>query len=148
MWRDWLLRAAQFLGSLAGAAVLASLVAMLSQPAHGFWPFLSAFAARLLAILHGDFGLSAVTGTPAMAEVFSIFPLTLQLLTWGAVVALLLGFPLGVFLSASRTLRAAAPLMQIIAAMPVFVAALALIWVAVRALHWSGTTQESALSWT
>jgi len=148
MWRDWLLRAAQFLGNLAGAAVLASLVATLSQPAHGFWPFLSAFAARLFAIVHGDFGLSAVTGMPAMAEAFSIFSITLQLLMCGAVVALLLGIPLGVFLSASRTLRAAAPLLQIIAAMPVFVAALALIWVAVRVLHWSGTTQESALSWT
>lgn len=148
MWRDRLLRAAQALGSLLGALVLASLLATLSRHLHGFWPFLSVFSAKLLAAFGGDFGRSAVTGAPAMASALAAFPATLQLLGAGALVALLVGIPLGAFLSASRTLRAAAPLMQIIAAMPVFVAALALIWIAVRVLHWSEASQASALSWT
>jgi peptide/nickel transport system permease protein len=148
MWRDRLLRAAQLTGSILGALVLASLLATLSQPAHGFWPVFSAFAAKLIAAFGGDFGRGAVTGAPAMAAALAAFPATLQLLGAGAIIALLVGIPLGVFLSASRTLRAAAPLMQIIAAMPVFVAALALIWIAVRVLHWSEASQTSALSWT
>jgi peptide/nickel transport system permease protein len=146
MWRDWLLRAAQLIGSLAGVVVLASLLAVLPLSTHGFWPFVSAFAGRFSAAVHGDFGRSAVTGAPAMAEVIAVLPLTLQLLAAGAIFALLLGGPLGILLSASRTLRAAAPLIQIIAATPVFVAALALIWIAVRVLHWSETSQASALS--
>jgi peptide/nickel transport system permease protein len=52
------------------------------------------------------------------------------------------------FLSASRMLRAAAPLIQIIAAAPVFCAALGLIWLAVHVLHWTAPTQTSALSWS
>jgi peptide/nickel transport system permease protein len=148
MWRLWLLRAAQVIGSLAGAVVLASLLATASQPTHGVWPFLSAFAAKFLAILGGDFGRSVVTAGPAMAAAMAVFPATLQLLLAGVIIALLLGVPLGIFLSASRMLRAAAPLMQIIAATPIFVAALALIWIAVRVLHWSETSQASALSWT
>ena len=148
MWRDWLLRAAQVIGSLLGALVLASLLATLSQPTHGFWPLLSVFCAKFMAALEGDFGRSAVTGARSMAAAVAAFPATLQLLTVGAVIALVIGIPLGIVLSASRTLRAAAPLIEIIAAMPVFVAALALIWIAVRVLHWSDASQTSALSWT
>ena len=59
-----------------------------------------------------------------------------------------MGVPLGLILSASRMLRAAAPLIQVIAATPVFVAALALIWIAVRVLHWADASEASALSWT
>ncbi|HSM97010.1 MAG TPA: ABC transporter permease [Rhizomicrobium sp.] len=146
MWRDWLLRAAQFIGSLAGVVVLASLLSALSLPSHDIWSLLSAFGQRLSADIHGDFGRSAVSGMPAMAEVFAVLPPTLQLVAAGAVLAFLLGVPLGIFLSASRTLRAVAPLMQIIAATPVFVAALALIWIAVRVLHWREIPQPSILS--
>ncbi|HEY7977618.1 MAG TPA: ABC transporter permease subunit [Rhizomicrobium sp.] len=147
MWRLWLLRAAQLIGSLVGAVVLATLLATASHPSHGVSSFLSAFLAKLLAVLSGDFGQSATTGASAMTAALTAFPATLQLLLAGVIVALLLGIPLGVFLSASRTLRAAAPLMQIIAATPVFVAALALIWIAVRVLDWNETSQASALSW-
>jgi ABC-type dipeptide/oligopeptide/nickel transport system permease component len=38
--------------------------------------------------------------------------------------------------------------MQIVAATPVFVAALALIWFAVRVLQWNEASQTTALSWT
>ena len=147
MWRDWLLRAAQLIGSIVGAVVLASLLATLSHPAHGLWPFLTALCERIFAAVRGDFGLSSVTGVPAMASAIDMMSFTFQLLAGGAVIALLIGIPLGILLSASRALRAAAPLIQIIAATPVFVAALALIWIAVRVLHWSGVSQASALSW-
>jgi peptide/nickel transport system permease protein len=147
MWRDWLLRAAHLIGSIVGAVVLASLLATLSHPAHGLWPFLTALFERILAAVRGDFGLSSVTGVPAMASAIDMMSFTFQLLAGGAVIALLIGIPLGILLSASRALRAAAPLIQIIAATPVFVAALALIWIAVRVLHWSGISQASALSW-
>jgi peptide/nickel transport system permease protein len=147
MWRDRLLRAAQVTGSLLGALALAALLATLSLHPHGFWPFLSTFSAKLMAALGGDFGRSAVTDMPAMSGALAAFPATLQLLGAGAIIALLIGIPLGAFLNASRMLRAAAPLMQIIAATPVFVAALALIWLAVRVLHWSDASQASALSW-
>ena len=147
MWRDWLLRAAQLIGSIMGAVVLASLLATLSHPAHGLWPFLTALCERIFAAVRGDFGLSSVTGVPAMASAIDMMSFTFQLLAGGAVIALLIGIPLGILLSASRALRAAAPLIQIIAATPVFVAALALIWIAVRVLHWSGISQASALSW-
>ena len=147
MWRDWLLRAAQLIGSIVEAVVLASLLATLSHPAHGLWPFLTALCERIFAAVRGDFGLSSVTGVPAMASVIDMMSFTFQLLAGGAVIALLIGIPLGILLSASRALRAAAPLIQIIAATPVFVAALALIWIAVRVLHWSGISQASALSW-
>jgi peptide/nickel transport system permease protein len=128
--------------------VLASLLAGLSQPTHDFWPFLSVFSAKFMSALGGDFGPSAVTGSQSMAAAIAAFPATLQLLTAGALIALVIGIPLGILLSASRALRAAAPLIQIIAATPVFVAALTLIWVAVRVLHWSEASQASALSWT
>ncbi|HSC60025.1 MAG TPA: ABC transporter permease subunit [Rhizomicrobium sp.] len=147
MWRDWLLRAAQLIGSIVGAVVLASLLATLSHPAHSLWPFLTALCERIFAAVRGDFGLSSVTGVPAMASAIDMMSFTFQLLAGGAVIALLIGIPLGILLSASRALRAAAPLIQIIAATPVFVAALALIWIAVRVLHWSGISQASALSW-
>lgn len=148
MWRDWLLRAARLIGSLVSVVLLASLLATLSRTTHGFWPFASAVCGRFLDAIRGDFGRSAVTGAPAMADVISALPFTLQLLAGGAAIAFLLGIPLGILLSASRMLRSAAPLMQIVTATPVFVAALALIWIAVRLLHWSETSQASALSWT
>jgi peptide/nickel transport system permease protein len=148
MWRNWLLRAAQLIGSIAGALVLASLLAVLARPPHDLWPFLVAVFDRTLAAAGGDFGRSGVTGDPAMANVLAVLPFSLELLVAGAFLAFLIGIPLGGFLSASRTLRAAAPLMQIITATPVFVAALGLIWIAVRVLHWSEAAPASTLSWS
>lgn len=147
MWRIWLLRAAQLIGSVLGAMLLVSLLVVVAQPARGFWPFVVAVFERFLGAAGGDFGSSLVTGAPAMAGVLAVLPFSLELLAVGAILALLIGIPLGVFLSASRTLRAAAPLMQIITAMPVFVAALGLIWVAVRLFHWSEPEVTGAVSW-
>lgn len=148
MWRILLLRAAQLLASLIGVAVLASVLEAVPQASHGFWPFAAAFAAALGEILRGSAGTSTVTGASALHEVARALPSTLQLLGAGALIAFLVGLPLGILLSASRTLRAAAPLIQIVAATPVFVAALMLIWIAVRVLHWADASQTSALSWT
>jgi peptide/nickel transport system permease protein len=147
MWRYWLWQTAGFVASLIGAVLLAALLAALSRHAQGFWPMLGAFSDTLTDMLRGDFGKSAVTGLPAAHHVAAVLPATLQLVAAGAVIALLIGVPLGMVLSASRILRAAAPLMQIIAAAPVFCAALAMIWFAVRVLHWSEATQTSALAW-
>ncbi|MGN6514485.1 MAG: ABC transporter permease subunit [Rhizomicrobium sp.] len=148
MWRILLLRAAQLLASLIGVAVLASALEAFPQASRGFCPFAAALAAALAEILRGSAGISTVTGTPALHDVARTLPYTLQLLGAGAFVAFLVGVPLGILLSASRMLRAAAPLIQIIAATPVFVAALLLIWIAVRVLHWADASQTSALSWT
>jgi peptide/nickel transport system permease protein len=63
----------------------------------------------------------------------------------GAFVALVVGAPLGVLLGRGRALRAAAPLIQLVAAAPVFCAGLGLLWLASRALHWSYMPQS--LSW-
>jgi peptide/nickel transport system permease protein len=147
MWRIWLLRAAQLIGSVLGAMLLVSLLVVVAQPPRGFWPFAVAVFERFLAAAGGDFGNSVVTGAPAMAGVLAVLPFSLELLAAGAILALLIGIPLGGVLSASRTLRAAAPLMQIITAMPVFVAALGLIWVAVRLFHWNEPEASGAMSW-
>lgn len=148
MWRIWLIRVAQLLASLIGVLALASLLAIAPAPPHGFVPFVSAFFAKFAAASRGGFGNSAVTGTAALDAVMAVLPGTLQLLGGGVLVAIAIGVPLGLVLSASRTMRAAAPLIQIVAATPVFVAALGLIWLSVRVLHWSEASQASALSWT
>jgi peptide/nickel transport system permease protein len=148
MWRNWLLRAAQLIGSVLGAMLLVSLLVVAAGPSHGFWPFATAVFERFLATAGGDFGRSLVTGAPAMSGVLAILPSSLELIAVGAILALLIGGPLGIFLSASRTLRAASPLMQIITAMPVFVAALGLIWTAAHVIHWDEPVPTGAVSWS
>ena len=147
MWRDWLWQAGRFVASLIGAVMLVSVLAALSRHAHGFWPSLGAYSDALTNAARGNFGKSTVTGFSAAHDVEAVLSSTLQLVAAGAVIAILVGLPLGILLSASRILRAAAPLMQIIAAAPVFCWALALIWLAVRVLHWNDATQTSALAW-
>jgi len=135
MWRIWLLRAAEFLGSIAGVILLVSLLTVAAQPPHGVWFFAKDVADQFLRALTGDLGRSATTGAPAMAVAWKAFPVTVQLIASGAVLALLIGLPMGFLLSAGRTLRAAAPLLQIVTAIPVFLIALALVWIAVRSFH-------------
>lgn len=148
MWRSGFWQAGKLIASVIGAALLAAMLASLSHHTHGFWPALGAFSDTVTRMGRGDFGVSAVTGHPALQDVQAVLPSTLQLILAGFVIALVIGIPLGAFLSASRTLRAAAPLIQIIAAAPVFCAALGLIWLAVHVLHWTAPTQTSALSWS
>lgn len=135
MWRIWLRGAAEFLGSIAGAILLLSLLVVAAQPPHGVWPFATNVLEQFLRAVTGDFGRSTATGAPAMIVAWKAFPATAQLMASGAVLALLIGIPLGFLLSAGRTLRATAPLLQIVTAIPVFLIALALIWIALRSFH-------------
>lgn len=146
MLRYGLWQVGKLVASLIGAALLAAVIASLSHGARGFWPVLGAYSDSFMNMLRGNFGNSAVTGFAALHDVGTVLPATLQLVLAGLVIALVIGVPLGAFLSASRMLRAAAPLMQIIAAAPVFCAALALIWLSVHLLHWSPPEETRALS--
>jgi peptide/nickel transport system permease protein len=143
MWRVWVWQGVQFALSFVGAMALASLLVAFSHHAHGVWPFLSVFADTLMNAFKGDFGRSTANGQPALHAVLLQLPATLQLVGAGALIAFVIGVPLGIFLSVSRILRAAAPLMQIVAAVPVFCAALALIFLFVHALHWNAPWQTN-----
>ncbi len=144
MWRVWLWQGVQFALSLVGAMALAALLVAFSHHVHGVWPFLSVFADTLTNAFKGDFGRSTASGQPALHTVLLQLPATLQLVGAGALIAFVIGVPLGIFLSASRIARAAAPLMQIVAAVPVFCAALALIFLSVHVLHWNAPWQTDA----
>jgi len=145
MWRIWLLAAAQFLGSLVGAILLVSLLPVIAHPPDGLWPFVTELAERFLKIGSGDFGRSAA-GSPAMTSAWAAFPLTVQLLGLGVALALLMGISLGFLLSAPRAIRAAAPLLQIVTSVPVFLVGLALIWVATPSFHVITSADEPDLA--
>ena len=129
MVRFGLSQTGRYAAGLLGALLLAAIVQAMGAEGG----FVQACAARLAAMAHFDFGASAMTGARASSEVAKHLPATLELLGGGAVVALLLGLPLGLILSWGRALRAGAPLIQIVAAAPVFCAGLALLWIAHRA---------------
>jgi peptide/nickel transport system permease protein len=148
MLRYGLWQAGKLIASLIGAMLLAAVLAGLSRHVHGFWPVLGAYSDTAWNMLRGKFGDSSVTAHTALGDVGAVLPATLQLVLAGLVIALVIGVPLGAILSASRMLRAAAPLMQIIAAAPVFCAALGLIWVSVNVLHWPAPAAASVLPWS
>jgi len=128
-----------------GAILLAAAVA--SLPGNGMLkaaPFASALLSHLGAMLRLDFGMSLLTGTPAASVLGEKFPATLELVGAGALIALLAGLPLGLLLGSSRVLRAASPLIQIVAAAPVFCASLALLWGAAHVLGWREFTALGA----
>jgi peptide/nickel transport system permease protein len=133
----------KFALGLLGATILAAAVAAL--PDRGGQYQLHTVLARFLGFFRLDFGISSMTGLPAAKELAAHLPATLELMTAGAVVAFLLGAPLGFLLSRGRGLRAAAPLIQLVAAAPVFCAALGLLWLAARVLHWNYAPQPLPL---
>ncbi len=53
-------------------------------------------------LLHGDLGIAISTGRPVATELFSRLPATIELALAGLVVALLIGFPLGMLAAARR----------------------------------------------
>ena len=127
----------RFALGLLGAAVLAATISAIAAPrAHGLAPFLEAACLRLWAFAQLDFGKSAISGVLAVDELGRRLPATLALVLAGGGVALIVGAPLGVLFGASPIRRAAAPLMQIVTAAPVFCAGLALAYGAVHLLHW------------
>jgi peptide/nickel transport system permease protein len=135
----FILREAGKLGlGLLGAVLLAAAIAALSDPraGGGLWRFLVAWGRTLDGVVHLDFGASAMTGAPALQMLAQRLPLTLGLVAEGFVVALLVGIPIGVLFGAGPARRAAAPLVQVVSAAPIFVAGLALAFLAANVLHW------------
>jgi peptide/nickel transport system permease protein len=139
MLRFTLRETARLLSGLVGAALLATALAALTAASawHGFPGFGAAYLNHLNAFLHLDFGMSAVSGRATPEELANRLPATLILVSGGALIALAVGGPLGILFGAGPFRRAAAPLIQIIAAAPVFCAALALSFVAQRFFDWS-----------
>ena len=88
--RGWMNAGASYVPPVEiGAALMATAVASLSVPRawHGFEPFVASMAARLTTFLSLDFGVSAVSGRPAMIELIESLPQTLTLAAAGAVLA-------------------------------------------------------------
>jgi len=142
MVRFGLVETGRYAAALLGALLLAGLV----QAAGAEGGFVHAAIVRLIALAHFDFGNSAMTGAPAWPEVLKRLPATFSLLGGGAAIALVLGLPLGLILSWGRALRAGAPLIQIVAAAPVFCAGLALLFLAHRA-NWDVSAKTGLGFW-
>jgi len=149
MWGYGLRQGARLLLGLLGAFLLAGAIAALPQTmrAGGFQQFLTAWAAHLQSFAQFHFGLSQVTDLPAASELGRRLPITLELVGAGALIALVLGMPLGLVLGTGQRLRAAAPLVQIVAAAPVFCAGLVLLWLADHLLGWQGGRHMGDLYW-
>ncbi|HXC54253.1 MAG TPA: ABC transporter permease subunit [Rhizomicrobium sp.] len=124
--------------SLLGAALLAAAISALAAPhaGDGTWSFLVAWGRTLDAFVHLDFGRSSISGGAALDELGAHLPLTLGLVAEGFAVALIVGIPVGFLFGAGPARRAAAPLIQIVSAAPIFCAGLALAYVAANLLHW------------
>ena len=130
-------QAVRLVAGVSGAVVAAAMISAIGEPrAHGLAPFLLAAAARLGHFAQGDFGLSAISGLPVMDALASRMPPTILMVLAGAALALIAGIPLGLLFVVGPARRAAAPLVQIITATPVFCAGLALAYGAVHLLHW------------
>jgi peptide/nickel transport system permease protein len=134
MVRLLLRQALRFVSGVIGAFLLAAALAALSVPgaADGTVPYWLAFAQRLTHMAQFDFGLSEVSGWSAFGMVAGAMPYTANLVFLGAIVAFLIGVPLGLLLGTGPVRRAAAPLIQIVAAAPVFCGALALSWISTQ----------------
>lgn len=91
-------------------------------------------------VLHGDLGMSWQTTMPVTSDLAQRFPATLELVTLGLILALLIGIPLGIA-GARRTkgpVRAAADYYGLLAgALPDFWLALVLIYVFYTMLGWA-----------
>jgi peptide/nickel transport system permease protein len=142
MWRFGLKETGRYAAGLLGALLLAATVSAVGAKAG----LLAAVLERLLALTRLDFGTSAMTAMPAVDEISKCLPATLELVGGGAVIAIVVGAPFGLLLSWGRALRAAAPLIQIVAAAPAFCAGLALLWLAHR-FHWDVSAQRGLLLW-
>jgi ABC-type dipeptide/oligopeptide/nickel transport system permease component len=125
-------QALRFASGLLGAVLLAAALSALAHSDDTAATFAPAFLSRLAAMAQFDFGSSQVSGGSAFGTVAAALPYTAGLLALGAVVAIGVGVPLGFLLRWPTAQRAIAPLIQIVAATPVFCASLALIWLSVR----------------
>lgn len=130
-------QAVRLVVGVCGAVAVAAVVSAMDEPhAHGMPGYLMAVGSRLVHFARLDLGISAISGVPVLHELAMRLPPTLLLVLTGAAVALVVGMPLGLLFSLGPARRAAAPLVQIITATPVFCAGLALAYAAVHLLHW------------
>jgi peptide/nickel transport system permease protein len=138
MLRFTLREAARLVLGLAGAVLMAAMIAALSRPGarDGSGPYVLAVVSELATYMRFDLGTSAVTGSRVIADLSRTLPWTLVLATAGIAIAVLLGAPLGILFGTGRVRRAASPLIQIVAAAPVFCAGLGLAYVAHNVFHW------------
>jgi peptide/nickel transport system permease protein len=133
---------------LIGSALLAAGLASLDSAAawYSLAGFLASFAHHAGALGHLNFGISATSGRPAIADLADRLPATLIVLGGGMAIAIAVGGPVGVLFGGGPGRRAAAPLIQFVAASPVFCAALALNFLAVQFFHWPHDTQTDFLA--
>jgi peptide/nickel transport system permease protein len=144
MWRFALRQSGTFALGVIGALIFAAAVSALAD-AHardGAVEFLLAAAGRAYDFARLEFGGSAITGLAAAEELAFHAPVTAMLVLLGAVVAIVIGVPMGMLLGASALRRTTAPFIQAISAAPVFVAGLALAYVAQRFFGWPPSDGE------
>ncbi|MBP9183730.1 MAG: ABC transporter permease [Fuscovulum sp.] len=65
-------------------------------------PFLEQFGIYVWKVLHGDLGMSWQTTRPVLDDLLARFPATLELVTLGMALAILVGLPLGVAAAARK----------------------------------------------
>jgi|SRR5579871_6383166 len=141
MLRFTLREAGRLVSGLFGATLLALLVSSLSVPvaARGALAWEASALRHALSFMHFTFGANAVSGRPAIVELAQSLPHTLVILVSGAVLAIAIGSALGLLLGGLHIRLATAPLMQLIAAVPVFCAAIGVEYAATRWLGWNPT---------
>lgn len=128
MWRTALTESGRWVLALLGALLIAAGVSAMAGP--DLQNYAASFAEKLPGLLTLDFGHSAISGAPAAQELAARGPATANILGLGALIAVLLGAPLGLALGTGAMRRATAPLIQIVSAAPIFCAGLALAYLA------------------
>lgn len=136
------------LALLGGVLLAAAISALADENAYkGAWPFLVTMGTRLPSLFQFDFGASILSGSAAGEEFAARLPVTLSLVASGFVIAIVIGLPIGLVLGAGPLRRAAAPLLQIIAAAPVFCGGLILAYAAHHFFGWEPSAGGQTASW-
>ena len=102
-------------------------------------PLWQQFGYYIRDVVHGDLGTSWQTTRPVTEDLFQRFPATLELVTFGLLLAIVIGFPLGVAGARYRSgpIRKFADYYGLLAgAMPDFWLALVLIYIFYTRLNW------------
>lgn len=65
-------------------------------------PLIVQFGDYIGKVLHGDFGVSNLTGNSVFSDIATVFPATLELATLGTIIGVLIGVPIGVVAAVYR----------------------------------------------